>query len=327
MSCIISSTKTATMKYLKLETHQFSIQVLMILLFVIFYQIIDAQETCIDLDLITGNPCTSEYDPVCGCDGMTYSNACVATESGIRCFYYGECSDAPCIYICNHNSVVSCTAEYDPVCGCNGVTYGNSCAAEVNGIFTYTGGECSSNSCIDLSIITGDPCTEEYDPVCGCDGLTYSNPCYAMESGVLFFTSGECFDGCIDPNLMNPDGICTAEYDPVCGCNNVTYSNACVANFAGVSSYINGECMPNSVVDNSANDNCQSLIYDQTSKFLYQTQNVIYDQVLIFNIDGHLILDENNELQYSLISLPPGFYFVYAYSDEHLECVKRVVVM
>jgi hypothetical protein len=36
-----------------------------------------------------------------------------------------------------------CTMIYDPVCGCNGVTYGNGCEAECHGITQYTKGECA----------------------------------------------------------------------------------------------------------------------------------------------------------------------------------------
>ncbi|GAB4494025.1 MAG: hypothetical protein OHK0019_19300 [Saprospiraceae bacterium] len=35
--------------------------------------------------------CTMQYDPVCGCNNKTYSNACAAECAGIREYKKGEC--------------------------------------------------------------------------------------------------------------------------------------------------------------------------------------------------------------------------------------------
>ena len=49
-------------------------------------------EGCIDTSKISNNPCVEVYDPVCGCDGATYSNSCKALVSGVDSYVPGVCS-------------------------------------------------------------------------------------------------------------------------------------------------------------------------------------------------------------------------------------------
>jgi hypothetical protein len=79
------------------------------------------------------DPCqlTFEKDPVCGADGVTYTNENIAKCIGhTTVSYKGECK--PCM----------CPEDYDPVCSDAGLTFNNECIAKCTNVKVFTSGAC-----------------------------------------------------------------------------------------------------------------------------------------------------------------------------------------
>ena len=53
-------------------------------------QLFDYQNDC-NGEPIIDSVCIELYDPVCGCNGETYSNSCFAISKGIKNWSDGEC--------------------------------------------------------------------------------------------------------------------------------------------------------------------------------------------------------------------------------------------
>lgn len=181
------------------------------------------QADCIDVSLIDPTaPCLTIFDPVCGCDGFTYSNDCLATVvGGVISWTPGECTgneNITCLDLAGLDfgacDMVLGVALIDGECltisGCgttaqNGQDYGAfifedeaACLAACES----GGGGDQPAGCVDLGGVDFGDCdlvlgVAMIDGLCqdvsGCDNVTYDNSCTAYHlGGVQSWTEGPC---------------------------------------------------------------------------------------------------------------------------------------
>jgi hypothetical protein len=317
--------------------------------FAISFHVASAQD-CIDSTLIDPSAICEDFGfPICGCDGVTYPNSCIAFyQHGVTTWTNGTCESQidTCIneLQLQWGQTIDCTAEYAPVCGCNQQTYTNPCNAfYYGGVSTYSMGHCDSSmycpivpSMADFGfcdmalgwVRTPEGCIMKS----GCsriasNGVDYSEYFFEFEYACNSTCDTTVVINCVDEAQINLEAVCPAVFLPVCGCNGVTYSNECEAyNYGGVTTWTQGECGTSGMKEFAAE--WLSAYPNPASEMLMLKVNVPSAAVRVFNAQGSLVhqlnTSSNRAVGIDVSAWPSGVYFIQAQSENGAQTLRVV---
>lgn len=254
-----------------------------------------------------GMMCSTEFAPVCGCDGETYSNACVAQyQHGVSVKAEGECPKDGGLLggggsILKPPTDVSGSDDSGSSSSGGGLFEPRKCggaskrSCPLSQYCQLPEGSCTTanpnpeGTCAKAPLTCNEHTLPSVTQVCGCDGATYRTECHAQKAGVSVLYRGACFSKAAaaaneqaNPKACGGKGLlarrCSADAGEFCEyeagvCGLYDAAGSCTAKPEVCSAEVSPVC---SCSGKSFTNACEARRAGESIKSLGNCQNVIH---------------------------------------------------